>query len=105
MTAIDQDTVRRELRGFIHETFMFGDEDESFADSDSFLEKGIIDSTGVLELTAFLEQAFWFTVEDDELVRSILIRSTILSDISGARHSNDSAVGVPETTGVRLRGA
>ena len=68
MTAIDQDTVRRELRGFIHETFMFGDEDESFADSDSFLEKGIIDSTGVLELTAFLEQRFGMTVEADELV-------------------------------------
>ena len=35
---------------------------------DSFLEKGIIDSTGVLELVMFLEERFGIKVKDEELV-------------------------------------
>ncbi|HEB76332.1 MAG TPA: acyl carrier protein, partial [Nitrospirae bacterium] len=39
-----------------------------FADSDSFLESGIIDSTGVLELVAFLEERYRIDVVDEELI-------------------------------------
>jgi len=41
---------------------------EELADSDSLLNKGIIDSTGVLELVGFLEESFNIQVEDAELV-------------------------------------
>jgi acyl carrier protein len=37
-------------------------------DDTSFLEEGIIDSTGVLELVGFIEEDFSITVEDEELV-------------------------------------
>lgn len=37
-------------------------------DNDSFLDKGIIDSTGVLELVSFIEETFNFKVEDEELI-------------------------------------
>ena len=37
-------------------------------ETDSFLEKGIIDSTGVLELVSFIEATYGFRVEDEELV-------------------------------------
>lgn len=37
-------------------------------DSTSFLDTGLIDSTGVLELVDFLEERFGITVEDSELV-------------------------------------
>lgn len=37
-------------------------------DSDSLLGKGIIDSTGVLELVGFIEEHYQFSIEDDELV-------------------------------------
>ena len=47
---------------------MFGDESEPFADSDSFMQKGIIDSTGVLELTAFLEEKYGITVADEDML-------------------------------------
>jgi acyl carrier protein len=40
-------------------------------DDTSFLEKGIIDSTGVMELVAFLEETFGIRVEDDEIVPEI----------------------------------
>ena len=55
------------LREFIKETFLFGEE-ITFSDDDSFLEMGIIDSTGVLELVMFLESHFNITVNDNELV-------------------------------------
>ena len=59
--------VAQSLRQFISENFLFG-VDDRYSDDDSFLENGIIDSTGVLELIAFLEKTFAMTVEDEELV-------------------------------------
>ncbi|OHB66679.1 MAG: acyl carrier protein [Planctomycetes bacterium RBG_13_63_9] len=55
------------LRKFIKESFLFG-RDDDFSDADSFLELGIIDSTGVLELVTFIEEQYQITVEDEELV-------------------------------------
>ncbi len=55
------------LEEFIKETFLFGQEIIFTAD-DSFLEMGIIDSTGVLELVMFLESNFGISVADEELV-------------------------------------
>lgn len=55
------------VRAFIIDTFLFGDDNGLQSDT-SFIEGGIIDSTGVMELVAFLEQAFFVTIADDELV-------------------------------------
>ena len=59
--------VAQSLRKFIKENFLFGEE-VAFSDDDSFLEQGIIDSTGVLELVAFLEEQYGMTIADEELV-------------------------------------
>jgi acyl carrier protein len=59
--------VRAKIRGFIVENFLFGDED-GVKDDSLFLDEGIIDSTGILELVSFLEEEFSFHVEDEELV-------------------------------------
>jgi len=56
-----------ELREFIAENFLFG-QDIALADDDSFLEQGIIDSTGVLELVTFIEDRYRIAVDDAELV-------------------------------------
>ena len=55
------------IRNFIIENFLF-EEDENLKEDTSFLEGGIIDSTGILELVTFLEETFEFTVEDEEMV-------------------------------------
>lgn len=55
------------LREFIKENFLFGG-DDSFSDDDSFLELGIVDSTGVLELITHLESTYGVIVEDTELL-------------------------------------
>jgi acyl carrier protein len=61
-----------EIRQFVVENFLFGQSDRPINDDQSFLESGIIDSTGVLELIAFIEQKYGIAVADDELVPSNL---------------------------------
>ena len=67
MVSPDPGVVRKDLREFIIETFFLGDETEEFIDSDSFMQKGIVDSTGVLELTSFIEEKYDIKVEDEEM--------------------------------------
>ena len=55
------------VREFIVENFLFGD-GEALREDTSFMEEGIIDSTGILELVFFLEESFNINVEDHELV-------------------------------------
>ena len=62
------DNMKELIREFIINNFMFGDSSNTLADGDSLLEKGIIDSTGILELVAFIEEEFAFKVEDEELI-------------------------------------
>lgn len=59
--------VREQLRQFVIENFLFGRQN-GLKDDDSFLENGIIDSTGVLELIQFVEEAFGIQVQDRDLV-------------------------------------
>ena len=67
MSALSKETIRRDLRQFIIDSFMVGSEDETLDDTDSFLDKGIVDSTGVLELTSFIEEKYAITIADDEM--------------------------------------
>jgi acyl carrier protein len=62
------DTIAQVIREFVVGNFLFGQNGQQLADDQSFLETGIIDSTGVLELVAFLEQQFSITVQDRELL-------------------------------------
>jgi len=55
------------IKEFIIENFLFGD-GENLQDDASFLDNGIIDSTGILELITFLEEKFGISVKDDELI-------------------------------------
>ncbi len=55
------------VREFVVESFLYGD-DYGLADDTPFLEEGLIDSTGFLELTMFLETEFGITIEKNELV-------------------------------------
>lgn len=56
------------IRKFIFDNFLFDAENSDLKNDDSFLDQGIIDSTGVLELVEWLEDECGILVEDDELV-------------------------------------
>ena len=64
------DTLTQELRTFIVDNFLFGVESGRFAftDDDSFQERGIVDSTGILELVCHLQERYAIAIGDEELV-------------------------------------
>ena len=56
-----------ELREFVVDNYLFG-QTNGLTDETSFLDAGIIDSTGVLELVSFLQTKYGIHLEDDEIV-------------------------------------
>lgn len=60
--------IQQELRQFVIDNFLFGQGNGNLRNDDSFLDKGIIDSTGVLELVVFLEEKYHIKIQDRELV-------------------------------------
>ncbi len=59
--------LKSDIRNFIIENFLYGNND-GFNDDISFMEKGLIDSTGILELVAFVEEKYGISVADEELL-------------------------------------
>ncbi|MDB4962423.1 MAG: Acyl carrier protein [Myxococcales bacterium] len=55
------------LRAFIAKNF-YVPADQPLDERTSFLQQGIIDSTGVLELVTFVESEFGIAIEDHELL-------------------------------------
>ena len=64
------ETLTKELRQFIVNNFLFGEESGPFAfsDDDSLQERGIVDSTGFLELVCHLQEHYAIAIDDEELV-------------------------------------
>lgn len=62
------DQVAERLRRFVLDAYLFGDSERMPSDSDSLLQSGVLDSTGVLELIEFLEADFAISVEESETV-------------------------------------
>jgi len=71
--------VQHELHKFIVDNFMFGTDDGQLSPDDSLIEKGLIDSTGILELIAFLEGTYGISVDDSELLPENLDSITALT--------------------------
>ncbi len=61
-------SIEHNVRAYILDNFLFTDDDSALQNSESLLDRGIIDSTGVMELVAFLEEKFGLGIEDDELL-------------------------------------
>lgn len=67
MSAVAQD-IKSQIRQFILDNFVMGAKGLQLSDSDSFMERHIIDSTGFLELVTYLEETFGIQVADDDLI-------------------------------------
>ena len=61
-------TIEEELRNFILENFIIDENPSQLDKNQSFLESGIIDSTGILELVSFIEEHYNITVDDKDLI-------------------------------------
>ena len=63
-----EQTIQSSVRSFIVDTYLFGEGGDTFTDDDSLLDKGLLDSTGVLELVTFLEEQFSVRAADADLM-------------------------------------
>ncbi len=64
------DEIKKILKEYIAENILFSDNGYPYLESDSFLEKGIVDSMNVMEIVAYVEDTFGIEVEDLEIVPS-----------------------------------
>ena len=65
---LNETQIKQIMKEFIQESFLPASGLDHFEEMDSLMEKGIIDSTGVLELLEFIEERFQITVEDEEVI-------------------------------------
>lgn len=61
-------TISQRIRKFLSENYLFGYAENEFGDDDSFMELGVLDSTAILELIAFIEEDFDFNIDDTEII-------------------------------------
>jgi acyl carrier protein len=60
--------IKQQIVEFITTNFLFDESSNVLGEVDSLLETGVIDSTGVLELVAFIEETYGIKIDDDEIV-------------------------------------
>ena len=89
-SILSKEGVISSVKEFIVNNFLFGQEDEPIAENDSFMEKGIIDSTGILELIDFTEETIDPVIELDRTSLEILNEEgkTIYDNIGGTTPIN-----------------
>jgi len=66
--AVNDVKIKTSIIEFVNKNFLMGTGTVKFSESDSFLEKGIIDSTGVLEMVSFIQQKFGVKINDEDIV-------------------------------------
>lgn len=64
---MDTFDLKSDIRNFIVENFLYGKND-GLRDDVSFMKRGLIDSTGILELVAFVEEKYGLSVADEDLI-------------------------------------
>ena len=61
-------TIEQTIKNFITENFLVDGDTNQLDNNQSFLESGIIDSTGMMELVSFVEGQYTIKIEDEELI-------------------------------------
>ena len=82
--------IQQRVREFVTSNFFVSDA-ASLTDSASLLDLVVVDSTGVLEIIAFLESTFGLTVEDDEIVPANLDSIDLIAGFVGRKQTPTGA--------------
>lgn len=65
---MQQSDIKQRVASFIAENFLFREDRSSISDTESLIDSGVMDSTGVLELVSFLEGELGLRVDDADIV-------------------------------------
>lgn len=84
------DIEEKRVRDFLADNYLITDAN-AIGSEDSFLEHGVLDSTSVLELVAFLESSFGIRVQDEELVPENL--DSVSKVVAFVRHKRSLSTG------------
>jgi acyl carrier protein len=60
--------ISNELKQYIYDNILMGEDEEELSDDASLLDMGVLDSTGVLELIAFVEKRYKIRVDDKDIL-------------------------------------
>lgn len=60
--------TKTQIKKYIAENYLFSNNGFNLDDDESFLEAGIVDSLGVVELVSFVEETYDIEVPDDDIV-------------------------------------
>ena len=66
--GLDEASITLTIKNFVVSNFLFGRDGNQLGNEESFIQKGIIDSTGILELSTFVEDTYQIKIPDDELI-------------------------------------
>jgi acyl carrier protein len=80
-------SIESRVRQFLLENYLFSTDEAALANSDSLLEKGIVDSTGMMELINFIEEGFGVGVADAEMVPENLDSVNAIVAFITAKHA------------------
>jgi acyl carrier protein len=72
--------IKDKIKTYIAQNLLFRDDGYQYPDDTSFLEEGIVDSQGVMELVLFVEEQFGITVEDNEIIPDNFDSVSLLTD-------------------------
>jgi len=70
MSAGDTEDVLRTLRDYVQVNFLYMRSGLQFGDEESLLARGIVDSLGVMELVAFVEETWGVEVPPEDVVEA-----------------------------------
>jgi acyl carrier protein len=59
--------IKDQIRQYIARNLLFSDSGFKYGDDASFLEEGIVDSLGIMDLVCFIEETFGLAVADEDL--------------------------------------
>lgn len=65
---ITLEEISHSIRNFLFENYLFGYDENEFSDDSSFMDYGVLDSTGILELIVFIEGEFNIEISDMEII-------------------------------------
>lgn len=68
MEKVTLEQISQSIRNFLLENYLFGYDENEFSNDSSFMEFGVLDSTGILELILFIEGKFDMEVLDMEIL-------------------------------------
>ncbi len=86
--SMDEAAVLARTRAYVNETFLYMRPGFTLQDQDRLLQRGVIDSMGVMELIAFLRSEFGVVVADEDITESNLGTLADIARYVGAKGGN-----------------